>query len=439
MPRSKQNKQQQPKLSRAVKEAAAKFLSYGKPITSKPKRQRRKPRQSGNSNAPLAINANVRQMVEKNSDTFTRREFIQNIGSNAYAGNLKVLAQPVNPGNSELFPWLSQIARGYQKYRFKWIKFMYAPTCPTTTVGTLYLVPDYNVDVDASFDVSSLYNYKNAVTGNVWSPLLMVANMDMNSYKSYFIRDTQYQVLNDAKTYDVFRLYLGTTGANVVPTTIGQLWVEYSVEMIDKYVTPASELAYTVSKQFLDAGVTAYGSNAVGTPTATYGALPLTWLVGGDYYSMFGAYNAYWAHVEMYLMFQVLSEGSGFGDVSAVTFVFSDTRGDVIGQAYVSPPPELVNDDVVASAFALLVPAGCQFYFYYTGASGTLSSNNTYISLYNAANITDTINSVPDPTFASKKKNDPQKVTELTKSENGLFKTVTMNLKKKKDSKKRKD
>lgn len=50
----------------------------------------------------------------------------------------------INPADGATFPWLSGVARKYEKYRFRKLKFTMVPHAPTTASGTLGMYVDYD-------------------------------------------------------------------------------------------------------------------------------------------------------------------------------------------------------------------------------------------------------------------------------------------------------
>ena len=62
----------------------------------------------------------------------------------------KLLFQ-VNPGNVNLFPWLSTISTCYERYRFHKLRYEYVPWIGTSATGAIQCSFDYDasdVDVD---------------------------------------------------------------------------------------------------------------------------------------------------------------------------------------------------------------------------------------------------------------------------------------------------
>lgn len=52
----------------------------------------------------------------------------------------QLLAYDINAGDKQSFPWLSSIARSFDKYRLTNLQFKYVPVVPTTTVGDIAMV-----------------------------------------------------------------------------------------------------------------------------------------------------------------------------------------------------------------------------------------------------------------------------------------------------------
>lgn len=132
----------------------------------------------------------------------------------------------VNPGLPGTFPWLSKLARRYEEYRFKKLKFEYRSVCATSTIGVVMM----------SFD----YDAADAVPTNKAAQAQTVPNSEINSWSSNdlniscdggfkYIRPGSLQPNLDIKTYDFGAMCLSSLyGTNVVT---GELYVEYTVEL----------------------------------------------------------------------------------------------------------------------------------------------------------------------------------------------------------------
>ena len=75
----------------------------------------------------------------------------------------------VHVTNPELFPWLSQISRSYERYSIQSLEVEYIPSCPTTTSGMIYLAYDYDpADTDEAVNPYTLASMYGTVSGNVF-------------------------------------------------------------------------------------------------------------------------------------------------------------------------------------------------------------------------------------------------------------------------------
>lgn len=97
----------------------------------------------------------------------------------------------LNPGNSILFPWLSIISLGYEKYRFEKLVFHIMPRNASTATGTVFAAVDYDWDDQVPTSMSALLINKGSVASSVWSPFNVVIDCSrMNSELPYrFVSD----------------------------------------------------------------------------------------------------------------------------------------------------------------------------------------------------------------------------------------------------------
>jgi len=84
---------------------------------------------------PLSRGLGGRMMVAK---------YEQIVSVNAAGGSFGMGGAVINPGLSTNFPWLSTIASNYQSFKIHFMRFIWVPSCPTTTAGTACLYIDYN-------------------------------------------------------------------------------------------------------------------------------------------------------------------------------------------------------------------------------------------------------------------------------------------------------
>jgi hypothetical protein len=213
----------------------------------KPKQQNKKRSKPRNSNkgkdtggyanidrisAPTAFGQRMQMVKPKFSGGRTiikHSEYIQDI--NGTTGAFAIQASiPCNPGLVGSFPWLSQIAGAYQKYIIKNLEFRFETSSSANQTGDLMLSPVFN-EQDGAPDTKADCLQNECTTKCVpWMSLgCRIPTKYLKVYNEYYIRTT---TINDVKTYDPFILYVGCQ-ANTVTTSIGELYVDYEIELIN--------------------------------------------------------------------------------------------------------------------------------------------------------------------------------------------------------------
>lgn len=138
----------------------------------------------------------------------------------------------INPGLS-FFPWLSGLAKNFEKYQFSRLQFRYVPMKGTMTSGRVALAPDYDASDAAPETVSDMMSAHSSVSGCVYAPLTLVCDAsNLAGFGSQrFVRAGPLAANSDIKTYDVLQLFVGVYGCADL-TMVGELYAEYSVDLI---------------------------------------------------------------------------------------------------------------------------------------------------------------------------------------------------------------
>jgi len=200
---------------------------------------------------------------------------------------------PVNPGQNQTFPWLSQIASRYESYRFNALRFDYETEAPSSLGGSLVLALDYDASDPAPVSKQQALAFRESVRSAPWKECRHVSlSEDLNKQKSYFVRNGSQPSTTDIKTYDVGNLNVITQGVTTASSTCGELYVEYDVTLMtpvyenvalggaSAYVPSATTAAPFASAQF-GGGL---GLSASGTTLTCTGLLP-----GAEYYFGFSS------------------------------------------------------------------------------------------------------------------------------------------------------
>lgn len=168
----------------------------------------------------------------------------------------------LNPGSQGTFPWLSGVAKNYESYRFKKLRFTFITRCSTSSEGTLYLSPDYDAaDAQPTSEVV-LANNSDTKESPVYRNVTVVLNPEkMNRlYKAHSVMDDARfaGTSQDVKTLDVGQLFIAGE-FNFNPQKLGKLMVEYEVELYEPQqpFIPASQggASIVLPKTVINAGV----------------------------------------------------------------------------------------------------------------------------------------------------------------------------------------
>lgn len=161
------------------------------------------------------------------------REYVNEVTSGG--GFFRAVQYKINPGLSESFPWLSQIANAYESYRFLRLSFSFVTERPTTDTGSVTLAMDYDAADTPPTSKSEALQMQGAVRSSVWSHCeLHCDSKDLHKIeKELYTRSTPSLPANlDVKTYDVGQLFVCTDGLSAaLNIPIGELWMDYEVAL----------------------------------------------------------------------------------------------------------------------------------------------------------------------------------------------------------------
>lgn len=171
------------------------------------------------------LNASLQKPIIGNTGSITvlkHRGLMRTIiGSTTF----NCINEQVNPGKASIFPWMSRLARSYDKYRFKKLKFIYRPVCSTTQTGVVMMSFDFDtldsIPVTKAQQAQTLPN----VESNAFAPCELKVECDKvwRFTRQGGIAD------GDLKTYDLGQIVVSSAYATA--TLLGEVYVEYEVEL----------------------------------------------------------------------------------------------------------------------------------------------------------------------------------------------------------------
>lgn len=215
---------------------------------NRPKRNTKRP-VSVRLAAPTALGSVVvpRNPSYKNTDqkvTVSHRELVCAVDcKTTFPAGLKRLE--VNPGLELSFPWLHHVARGYEFYRFKSLRFIYEPNVSTATNGSIIMAMDYDAGDAAPGSREVLSCFSGSVRSQMWSQCVMVcAPQELARFHDQrACRFVAISANQDVKTYDLGNLFISIQG-NTEILNAGDVYVEYVVDLMSPQIPTAFEAAY---------------------------------------------------------------------------------------------------------------------------------------------------------------------------------------------------
>lgn len=190
-------------------------------------------------------NSGVLPTVSNKSDAFivTHKEFLGNVSTAGAA--FAINGFKINPGLSETFPWLANIAVNFMEWEPLGIVFQYKTTSvdalnsTDTGLGSVLLATDYN---SSNPNFSSKEEMDNTTYVSSTKPSCSVlhpieCSPSENTQKIYFVRQGGLGAGQDPTRYDLGNFQIATVGNPEENVTLGELWVSYQIRFRKPYLT----------------------------------------------------------------------------------------------------------------------------------------------------------------------------------------------------------
>lgn len=142
----------------------------------------------------------------------------------------------INPGLTNTFPWLSQVAEAFEEYRFTGIVFEYKTlsadytTASSAALGYVVMATQYNVLNPPFPDKKTMENYEFSNDGKPSISFMhpVECKRSLNPVSELFVR-TGTPTAGDLRLYD-HGLFQIATGGNTGTGVIGELWATFEIE-----------------------------------------------------------------------------------------------------------------------------------------------------------------------------------------------------------------
>lgn len=196
------------------------------------------------------------------------------VGTDAYT---LAFSFALNPGLNGTFPWLSTQAQGWERYRFRRLRFCYYTRTGSNVPGSVMMVPDYDAadTYPVSEQIASVY--KDVAEDAPWKDICCdLPESRLNAIgPSRYIRTGALSANLDVKTYDAGNLFVLTMDGTAVKW--GKIWVQYDVELITPQLNAAG--GGVIATQAIS-GAVPTSASLLGTQTLVTGSANLVSVAG---------------------------------------------------------------------------------------------------------------------------------------------------------------
>jgi len=194
-------------------------------------------------NSLMNANSGVPTFKEsKHSVRIRHREYLGDItGSVAFSDR----AYSINPGLETSFPWLSNVAYGFQQYRFHGLLYEFVSTSANalnsvnTALGTVVMSTQYNATLPNFLNKAEMEQYEFSCSTPPSKSLIhpVECNPEETPLDHLYVRAGAPPANSDLRMYDLGIFQLATVGMQAA-ANIGELWVTYDVEFFKPRIQP---------------------------------------------------------------------------------------------------------------------------------------------------------------------------------------------------------
>lgn len=167
------------------------------------------------------------------------REYVNDFTIGGSAG-VTFIQYSINPGLSALFQWLSFMALAFESYHFIKLSFLWETEAPTSIGGKVIFAFDPNVADPIPGTKQQLLTFQHKADDAVFRSFRFdIPEKALHTIsKTLFIRDLNPVAGADQKLYDCGQLFIGLVGAGGGVSCLGEVHVEYEVELINPAPPP---------------------------------------------------------------------------------------------------------------------------------------------------------------------------------------------------------
>jgi DNA-directed RNA polymerase subunit H (RpoH/RPB5) len=194
------------------------------------------------------------------------REWLQQIVSvQNFTGAGRYIVQP---GLTDNFPWLGQLAANFENYNVNRIRYVYRNRSSTNSAFTIYMASQYDVS-DAEFkSIEEIMNYTGAKEEVCWRDFTFdVKPQKGKLMKKYMVRTDTLPTGLDPTAYDCALFTICGVGSGTAGTLLGELMVEYDITFTNPKMNPSIVSVAGVLAQGGQSNPTSFAANPLNSAT----------------------------------------------------------------------------------------------------------------------------------------------------------------------------
>jgi len=178
------------------------------------------------------------KVVAKNGGIVVHhREYLGDIITSPTPNTFTIQSFPINPGQSQSFPWLSQVAQNYEQWTPEGIVFEFrsmsadALNSVNTALGTVIMATNYNSGNPLFASKSEMENYEfgQSCKPSCSAMHLVECARNQTVLSDLYVRPAAVPVNSNVQFFDLGLFQIATSGFQGVSVNVGELWITYEV------------------------------------------------------------------------------------------------------------------------------------------------------------------------------------------------------------------
>lgn len=167
---------------------------------------------------------------------------------------------PLQPGDSNTFPWLSGLAIKYQQYKIRGMVFHYVPTSgyavsgSNPAIGSVMIQSSYRAGDNPPTSKVEMLNEYWASEASPADPFChpIECSPKENPFNIHYVRNVPLADLSVLPLYDVGKTFICTQGMPADGNVVGDLWVTYEIEFSKPQIS--SDIVATTESAVINYG-----------------------------------------------------------------------------------------------------------------------------------------------------------------------------------------